>query len=293
MAGLVLGIVVKPRTGDVVEKRRNARRLHLYVQEGKSHGIAPRALGYVLQRGRHAPAVDSVEIPGSLIVLRRGEPTDIVVVNRLKEATSVHWHGIELESYSDGVPGWSGSDQTLAPMIAPNDSFVARLTLPRSGTFIYHTHLNDIEQITSGLYGGMVVVDRDKPFDSKNDHVFVAGWDGDTDSSTYIINGSATGGPPIEITQGRPHRFRFINIGPAGRLFFSIRRDTTVAAWRPVAKDGASLPLDQSIDRPAIQRLNVGEMYDAEFTAVEKGEYVLAVGVPAARMKYTRRLTVK
>jgi manganese oxidase len=40
---------------------------------------------------------------GPTLVLRRGEPVAITLVNRLSEATSIHWHGMELESYYDGV----------------------------------------------------------------------------------------------------------------------------------------------------------------------------------------------
>ena len=146
MAGLVLGINVRARPGAKMAARPHPRKLHLFVDEGRRRSFAPRAMGFVLQRDAGIPARDSIEAIGSLIVLNRDEPTDITVVNRLPEATSIHWHGIELESYSDGVAGWSGSADHLAPVIAAQDSFIARLTLPRAGTFIYHTHLNDIEQ---------------------------------------------------------------------------------------------------------------------------------------------------
>jgi FtsP/CotA-like multicopper oxidase with cupredoxin domain len=56
---------------------------------------------------------------GPPIVLTRGQPVEIEVVNRLKDPTAIHWHGIELESYFDGVPGWSGAD---TPSIAPGTS---------------------------------------------------------------------------------------------------------------------------------------------------------------------------
>ncbi|MEO8193288.1 MAG: multicopper oxidase domain-containing protein [Gemmatimonadales bacterium] len=296
MAGLVLGIRVNPAPGAVAEVRANARQLRLYVQEGNRRGLAPRAFGYVLQRGKKPPARDSVEIPGSVIVVTRDEPTDITVVNRLKESTAVHWHGIELESYSDGVPGWSGIEKRLAPMIAPGDSFTARLTLPRAGTFIYHTHLNDIEQITSGLYGAIVVLEPGETFDPKHDHVYVAGWDGRVDfprNPTIVINGDSASGPPLELAVGVPQRFRFINIGPASRLFFSIRKDTAVVQWRALAKDGATLPAARAVMRPASQRLAVGEMFDAEFTPREKGEYVLAAGLPETRTKFRQKLIVR
>ena len=49
-----------------------------------------------------------VASPGPPVVLRRGEPVEITLVNELDEATSMHWHGLELDSYYDGVHGWSG-----------------------------------------------------------------------------------------------------------------------------------------------------------------------------------------
>ena len=86
------------------------------------------------------------------------EPVEITVVNHLTEATAIHWHGMELDSYYDGVHGWSGVDRRLAPMIEPGGTFVVRFTPPRAGTFIYHTHLHDYRQLSSGLYGP---IDRD------------------------------------------------------------------------------------------------------------------------------------
>jgi FtsP/CotA-like multicopper oxidase with cupredoxin domain len=291
MAGLVLGISVAPPLAWKGADRSKVRTVHLFVDEGVPHHKAPRALGYVLQSGDRIPTRDSVEIPGSTIVLTRDEPTDIIVVNRLNEATSIHWHGIELESFSDGVPGWSGESGHVAPVIAANDSFVAHLTLPRAGTFIYHTHLDDLEQLTSGLHGAIVVLEPGKKFDPKSDHVFVAGWDG-ASHPQILINGDTTGAP-IEIARGVPNRFRFVNIEPANRLVYAIRRDTTVLEWRPVAKDGADLPDTQRVLSSASRRLSVGETFDAEFTANEPGEYRLTIGVPKKPMSYSRRIIVR
>ena len=291
MAGLVLGINVRARRGDKVATRAQPRILHLFVDEGHKRGLAPRALGFVLQRGLEIPARDSIESVGSLIVLKRDEPTDITVVNRLPEATAVHWHGIELESYSDGVAGWSGSQDHLAPVIAPKDSFTARLTLPRAGTFIYHTHLNDLEQLTSGLFGAIVVLEPGRKFDPTTDHVFVVGWDAGAEGPPrWVVNGD-TAGPPVPIVSGVPQRFRFVNIAPAGRVRFNILRDSAVVSWRPLAKDGADYPPANIKSEPAIRRLNVGETFDAEFTAPTAGDYELTVRAvsPKARV-YRRRL---
>ena len=70
-------------------------------------------------------------IPGPTLVLRRGEPVEITLVNRLTEATAIHWHGMELDSYYDGVHGWSGLGTRITPIIKPGDTFVVRFTPPR------------------------------------------------------------------------------------------------------------------------------------------------------------------
>ncbi len=202
MAGLAVGITVHPAPGWTPPNQGKARRLHLYVDEGKQRYRAKRALGFVLQRGAKPPQPDSVEIPGSVLVLTRGQPTDIVVTNRLREAAAIHWHGVELLSYSDGVAGWSGDGQQLAPVIAPGDSFTAHLLLPRAGTFIYHTHLNDLEQLSSGLYGAIVVLEPGQRFDPLRDHVFVAGWDSpNPEPPRILINGDSLPAP-LELKSG-------------------------------------------------------------------------------------------
>jgi FtsP/CotA-like multicopper oxidase with cupredoxin domain len=83
--------------------------------------------------------------------------------NRLPEATAIHWHGMELESYYDGVHGWSGAGLRVTPLIEPGDSFVVRFTPPRTGTFMYHTHNHDHTHLASGLYGPMLVVEPPGP----------------------------------------------------------------------------------------------------------------------------------
>ncbi|HEU5040904.1 MAG TPA: multicopper oxidase domain-containing protein, partial [Gemmatimonadales bacterium] len=287
MAGLVVGIAVRPAPGAVEPGRETARRLHLFVQEGPRRGRAPRAMSYVLQRGARTPASDSIEAGSSLLVLTRGEPTDIVVVNRLAEPAAIHWHGIELESYSDGVAGWSGSGDLLAPSIQPGDSFVARLTLPRAGTFIYHTHMNDIEQLTSGLYGGLVVLEPGQRLERGRDHVFVAGWDGDGSPPHLLVNGDSLPSP-LHLAAGVSHRLRLVNIGAATRWPFSLRRDTSLVTWRMRARDGAELPPTQALTVPSLAWLDVGETRDVEFVPAP-GRYRLVVGDPE-RPKWTQVL---
>lgn len=276
MAGLVVGMRVRPRPGYAEAARAGVQRRRLFVQEGARRGIAPRTMGYVLQRDGREPAADSVEIPGSVLVFERGIPADVTVVNRLDESAAIHWHGLELESWSDGVAGWSGADTLVAPAIAAGDSFVARLTVPRAGTFIYHTHMNDIEQLTSGLYGAIVVIEPGERFEPGRDHIAVMSWDGDAVRGRVqiLINGDSMP-KEIAVRAGEPQRFRFVNIGPAGVIRLDLRRDSSLAEWRRLALDGASLPPSQAIVSPATHRIAVGQTADFEVRLVP-GRYVLS-----------------
>src|SRR5206468_7777398 len=51
-------------------------------------------------------------VPGPMILLTRGQPVEVALVKEMGDPTAVHWHGIELESYFDGVPGWRTSGGT-------------------------------------------------------------------------------------------------------------------------------------------------------------------------------------
>jgi FtsP/CotA-like multicopper oxidase with cupredoxin domain len=84
-------------------------------------------------------------IPGPLLRFREGEETVIRVTNRLREDTSIHWHGILLPANMDGVPGVSFAG------IKPGETFTYRFTLKQSGTYWYHSHSAMQEQ--SGQYG--------------------------------------------------------------------------------------------------------------------------------------------
>ena len=292
MGGLVLGLSVASGAGWPDEAPAEPRTLRLLVQEGHPRGHAPRAMSFILQDGSAPPATDSVRTPGTVIILTRGQPTDITVVNRLPEPTSVHWHGLELRSWSDGVAGWSGNGGKVAPAIASQDSFTAHLMTRRAGTFIYHTHLNDLEQLTSGLYGAIVVLEPGRKFDPEADHVYVAGWDGLEDPERILINGDTTA-PAQNLTAGTTHRFRFVNIGPGRAVIYQLRRDTTVATWRPVAVDGADLPPSQTEPRSASRFVQIGQTFDAEFTPAGPGEYVLTAKTPIGPPFFSQRLTFR
>jgi hypothetical protein len=78
---------------------------------------------------------------------------------------------IELESYNDGVPGWSGQSGQIMPPVLPGKTFDVNFTPPRAGTFIYHTHGHDSRQLVSGMYQRAGCTEKGAKFDPSVDHI--------------------------------------------------------------------------------------------------------------------------
>lgn len=263
MAGLIVGLRVLPKgTFALAGQNASRRKLRLFItQKERVYGDQP-GYSYILQEGANPPAADSVRIPSSTLTLRQGEPTEITVVNTSKATATIHWHGIELESYYDGVGDWSGWNKMVAPPIAPGDSFVVRLTPERPGTFIYHTHTDENVQLSSGLYGALIVLPRKGEADT-TERVFLIGIGGPGEQAHAVVNGT-TNPPPIDLRADIPHRLRFINISPLESHTVQLVSGNTVQTWRALAKDGADLPEAQAITMPAVLVLHPGETYDFE-----------------------------
>jgi FtsP/CotA-like multicopper oxidase with cupredoxin domain len=222
-------------------------------------------------------------IPGPPLLLVQGEPTAIRVLNRIREPLTIHWHGIELESCFDGVAGFSGSGERLMTAIAPGKSFVAQMTPPRAGTFIYHSHMDDIKQVSSGLYGPLIVLPPGQQFDPETDRVLLISRAGPGETPIWL-NGSRA--PKIGAFRvGTTYRMRLINIVPENPpINVSLTAAGVPATWRAIAKDGADLPLAQREARPAEFVISVGETYDFEFRPDRAGDLTLEVTRPANRI---------
>lgn len=296
MKGLVLGVTVVPGPSyhALSASEQKPRRLRLFVREVPATRFSLARMGYLIQEADAKEVADPPPVPGAPLILTRGETTEITIVNQLHDPTSVHWHGIELESYYDGVPGWGGDSPQVTPPIAPGGSFVARMTPPRAGTFIYHTHWHDIAQLTSGLYGPLIVLEPGEKFDPQTDKVFVIGREGpDDDISPLLLNGTAQP-PPLVLKAGTKYRLRFINIGTDDSdVTVSLRGEgTEPAQWRALAKDGWTRPPAQATARPAIQPITVGETYDFEFVPSQAGELTLQVDMHFLKTRIAQSITV-
>ena len=295
MAGPVVGITVRakgPESRKVGTTTR--RRLHLIAREDRGGTAEEPAYGFLLEEnGRRNPDAPR-DLPGPTIVLKRGEPVSISVENRLPESTSVHWHGIELESYYDGVPGFAGDRSRLAPAIAPGKSFEARFTPPRSGTFIYHTHLDEMRQQQAGLSGALIVVDSPATYDPMTDWVLLVTTPRRAaDENVVLLNGSAT--PSARTMRvGVSYRLRFINMHTSRpNMIMRVLREDAVEQWRALAKDGMDLPADRSVVGRAEIQMGNGETYDFAFTPAKAGDLHLDVRAAAGALLASMAITVK
>ena len=290
MGQLVLGVTVPARRGEPAPPPWHAsRHLRLMIGE-RASGDSPYALQ--LSESGHEPAGTAKPgLIGPPIVLTRGEPVEIEVVNHLRRPTAIHWHGIELESYYDGVPGWSGAATEVTPPIAPGSSFIARMAPPRAGTFIYHTHWHDTSQLTYGLYGPLIILPPAEKFDPASDLIFVfSEGEFDTWGPMFLLNGRPQP-PALRLQTGKRYRLRLINIAPNNvALQVSLHDGHGPVQWKIIAKDGADLAPGAVKPTAAETPITVGEAYDAEFEADAPTELVLDFYLPGPKVHTTETL---
>ena len=290
MGGLVMGITVRPPEG-YAHVVRPERRLRLFV-ESDSLPDQRRRFGFALAGEDGEPPAGPLAWPGPTLVTWVGEPTGVTVHNRIEEPTQVHWHGLEIDSYFDGVAGIGGYLGATTPAILPGDSFEMRITPPRAGTYMYHTHFNDIRQQSAGLYGAFVVLDPGQPWTPETDRAFILSTGSDPDMLP-LLNGSRAP-EPIAMKVGIVYHLRLINI----TLFnagaeFRLLRDGFPVFWRAVGKDGAALPARQRTMRLADRTsVSVGETMDFEFRPTEPGEYHLEARSPVGELFVDQRIDV-
>ena len=188
---------------------------HLTAEEVEHEfapGLTATCWGY---NGRvHGPTFEAVE----------GDRVRVYVTNALPVATTVHWHGFFLPSGMDGVGGLSQEP------IPPGETFRYEFPIRQNGTFMYHSHHDEMTQIALGLTGLFVVhaapgdrsvpeVDRDvafmlhewliEPGTSRPDPNAMA------DFNILTMNGRAfPGTDPVVVGHMDRVRFRFGNLSP-------------------------------------------------------------------------------
>jgi FtsP/CotA-like multicopper oxidase with cupredoxin domain len=190
------------------------------------------------------------QVPGPLIQAELGQEIQIVFTNDLREATTIHWHGLRISDDMDGVPA-------IQTPIEPGETFTYRFTPPDAGTFWYHPHVRSNEQIERGLYGTLivhepdaVVVARERMFVLDDVALDEDGAFADFEighmasvhgrlGNRLLANGVNILDEPLadSVLPGVPERWRVVNTANARTMWLDVRG----ADWRVIAVDGTLL----------------------------------------------------
>jgi CopA family copper-resistance protein len=104
-------------------------------------------------------------VPGPTLEFNEGDLAVIHVTNTMDVETSIHWHGIILPNFQDGIP------YITTPPIAPGSTFTYRIPINQSGTYWYHSHTMLQEQ--KGVYGSILIHPKEKTLEYDADLVVV------------------------------------------------------------------------------------------------------------------------
>ncbi|MFC0525452.1 multicopper oxidase family protein [Pontibacillus salicampi] len=244
--------------------------------------------------------------PGPTLIAQEGDKVEITVTNDLPEATSVHWHGIEVPNEMDGVTSIQDT-----PEIEPGESFTYSFKLKQGGTYMYHSHTNVSKQELMGLAGAFVIQPKTQNQQVERDIVMMlqewtlegAGGHGnmvmtpskkeshdeehseinereDTDSgayeinplgmepNTFTINGkSYPDTEPIMVKKGERVRLRFTNLSGNSHPMHMHGDD-----FKVTAADGNRIDESAQLTKNTIN-VAAGETWDVEFTAENIGRW--------------------
>ena len=170
-------------------------------------------------------------IPGPVLEFNEGDLAVINVTNNKNVETSVHWHGIILPNFFDGVP------YLTTPPIKPGTTFQYRIPLNQSGTYWYHSHTMLQEQ--KGVYGSIVIQPKEKTLEYDKDLVVVfSDW---------------TNEKPMNVLRNLKR----------GNEWYQIRKGTAVPLSRAIAQGGLGAQLKMWRDR--MEGADIADIYYPAF----------------------------
>jgi manganese oxidase len=242
---------------------------HLIVEE-VDHEFAPgfhaHCWGF---NGRvNGPTIEAVE----------GDRVRFYVTNKLPESTTVHWHGLLVPSGMDGVSGLSQKS------IEPGETYKYEFQLRQHGTFMYHSHKDEMTQMALGVSGLFVIHPRN-PTGPKADRDFallLSEWRIDvgtmrpnpmemTDFNVFTFNGRVfPGTTPLVAKYGDRVKIRFGNLSAMDHHPIHVHG----VHWKVIETDGGPIP--ESAQWPETTVLvAVGQTRTVEFIADNPGDWAM------------------
>lgn len=201
--------------------------------------------------GCSAPSAAWSYGPDWPLILRapRGMPFAATLINRLREHTTIHWHGIRLPIAMDGVP-----HMTQAPVL-PHERFTYGFTPPDPGTYFFHTHCNTAEALGRGLAGVLLIDDpREAGLYDLDQVLVLKDWRVEADgrfqpfvtaagasrTGTFGALRTVNGGEPptLAVPPGARVRLRLVNVDVTRIVMLGVAGATAAV----IATDGNACP---------------------------------------------------
>ena len=239
------------------------------------------------------------QVPGPVLEARVGDVLEVRLTNRLREPTTIHWHGLRLPAPMDGT-------ESVQHVVAAGESFTYRFVLLDAGTFWYHPHTNETEQLERGLYGALVVRGPDEPrldaervlvlddvkLDRDGQIVSLGGiverHDG-RQGTTVLLNGRHE--PELTVAAGQVERWRIVNAASARYVRLSLGGRPFTLLGTDGGLIDAPVALTEILLAPADRvEIAVGPFAEGETIAVESLPYDRRA---IARPKTVRFATVR
>jgi FtsP/CotA-like multicopper oxidase with cupredoxin domain len=247
-----------------------AKVFHLFAEE-LWHEFAPglKALCWGYNGRVHGPTLEAVE----------GDRVRVYVTNKLTAPTTIHWHGVFLPNGMDGVGGLTQRS------IPPGATFKYEWTFRQHGTFMYHSHHDEMTQMALGMMGMLVVHPRRPSPGYRVDRDFVillSEWRIDpgtarpnpnemTDFNVLTMNAKAfPGTAALVCKKGERVRIRFGNLSTMDHHPIHLHGHH----FKVVATDGGQIPIAGQEPQTTVL-VPVGSTRDVEFFADAPGDWPL------------------
>ena len=210
--------------------------------------------------GGHKARAYNGTVPGPELRVAQGDRVRVTLVNHLPDATSIHWHGINVPDAMDGV---AGITQNAVP---PGGTFTYEFIADQAGTYWYHSHQDAMNQIPDGLVGSIVVEPKDATTAHVREYsVLVHAQPG---SDAIEVNGTSS--LHLDAAPGDTVRLRITNGAVPGLDLAPLTPVLVGAPYVVAALDGHDLNGPQELGPERIP-LGMGQRADLMFTMPETG----------------------
>lgn len=204
--------VVTPNGETLPYELINGQKVFKLIVDECEHEIAP---GMIINAWCY-----NGKTPGPTIEAVEGDKVKFLVTNKLPELTAVHWHGLILPNGMDGVTGLT------QPGIGPGETYAYEFELKQNGTYMYHSHGDEMTQIGLGTMGFFIIHPKkqENPYIDKDFAIMLSEWFIEpgaktpnpnvmTDFNIFTFNSKAyPGTDPLVVKKGDRVRVRFGNV---------------------------------------------------------------------------------